>query len=312
MGKNQDSQILLSVCIPTFNRAKLLQECLTSIIRQFKSKNVYANVEIVISNNNSPDHTEKIVRRFQKKYKNIRYFRNIKNIGTANTIKVASYARGKYIWFFSDDDWHKKNSIATVIKVIKEKRPDLILCNLDLYSKNGKHIQDANLLRIGSRDFYGKKREFFHFLEDKFFLPIDWYLTAYSNTIMKKEVIAKNYPILDKYKGKRFVFPQKYFTFFTSNNFLINVIAKPIINFRADNRSFGPRDKKEFLVDWYKTLKIHYDKIYEINKKYISWKFTFLLFIKQFLRSVRLKFLLLFSIDISDFLIKYFYKKTKN
>lgn len=309
MKKIREPKILLSICIPTYNRSKLLQECLHSIVKQFNNKRVYHDVEIVISNNNSEDDTEKTVRSFREKYDNIRYFKNKINIGTKNTIKVATYARGEYIWFFSDDDWQKKNSIIKIIDLINKYKPNLILANLDLYSKDGKTLIDSNLLRTNRRDFFGKKKELFKFLERKFFLPIDWHMTSYSNTILKSDLFKKERKKAYEYFKKGCLFPHTTFFYYSPLDYKIIITGEALIKFRADNRSFGSKDKYKFLVDWYRTLRRHYDNIYSFNKKYISLKFTFLLFIKQLLRSVRLWFLLLFGIDISDFLIKYFYRK---
>lgn len=73
-------KILLSICIPTFNRTGLLEQSLRSITSQFQNKKVDSSSEIIISNNNSKDETEQMVRKFQKHCKHIRYFKNSKNI----------------------------------------------------------------------------------------------------------------------------------------------------------------------------------------------------------------------------------------
>ena len=71
----------LSICIPTYNRVNFLKESLQSITKQFTNSSVYSQTEVVISDNNSSDRTKDLVRSFQRKYKNIKYFKNKKNIG---------------------------------------------------------------------------------------------------------------------------------------------------------------------------------------------------------------------------------------
>lgn len=143
---------IISICIPTYNRAEYLKECLNSIVFQL-NKNINQQIEIIISDNHSQDQTKNIVKNYQKKYKNIRYFRNQKNIGAAkNAIRALNHVTGSYIWFFSDDDLHKRGSLATVLSVISKHTPEAILCNLNLYSKNAKNLLDPNLLRINRRD----------------------------------------------------------------------------------------------------------------------------------------------------------------
>ncbi len=302
---------IISVCIPTYNRANYLHHALQCILKQLKTSNLKKKIEIVISDNNSQDNTSQVVKKYSEEFKFISYRKNKKNIGIINTVKVAEFAHGEYVWFTSDDDWHISLSISTVLRIIEEFQPDAIISNLDLYSKDGDRILDPNLLRTKD-NFFGGKKDFFHFLEGKFFLPIDWYLTTYSNTIVKTNIFRKNKSLFKKFSEGRFIFPHKYITFYTPEDMSIYVVAKSLIAFRADNRSFGVKDKNKFLIDWYKTLRIHYNSLYTFNKKYLSTKFSFLLYVKQSLRSLRLRFLLLFGIDISDFLVKYFYKKERN
>ena len=58
----KDTQPLLSICIPTYNRAELLRQCLESIISE---SNVFTDkVEVIVSNNCSTDKTEEIINRY--------------------------------------------------------------------------------------------------------------------------------------------------------------------------------------------------------------------------------------------------------
>jgi glycosyltransferase involved in cell wall biosynthesis len=69
---------IISICIPTYNRADFLKICINNIINQDAfSEN---KIEIVISDNNSPDNTYEVVKTFQKNYSNIKYFKNHENI----------------------------------------------------------------------------------------------------------------------------------------------------------------------------------------------------------------------------------------
>ena len=73
--------MLLSICIPTYNRSEKLDNCLNSILISIQNVKE-RNFEICISDNCSSDNTEKIV----KKYKNIfeiNYHKNNDNLGFA-------------------------------------------------------------------------------------------------------------------------------------------------------------------------------------------------------------------------------------
>ena len=55
------NSIKLSICIPTYNRDKLLEETLNSIIRQANSNNI-EKFEICVSDNASTDSTDEIIK----------------------------------------------------------------------------------------------------------------------------------------------------------------------------------------------------------------------------------------------------------
>ena len=84
--------MLLSICIPTYNRSEKLDNCLNSILISIQNVKE-RNFEICISDNCSSDNTEKIV----KKYKNlfeINYHKNNDNLGFAfNAKKLCVWQR---------------------------------------------------------------------------------------------------------------------------------------------------------------------------------------------------------------------------
>lgn len=77
-----ESQYLLSICIPTYNRAPYLKKCLDSLVCQ--PEFLKGDVEIVISDNASTDDTCTLVTGYQRRYSNITYHRNDHNIGYIN------------------------------------------------------------------------------------------------------------------------------------------------------------------------------------------------------------------------------------
>ena len=93
--------MLISVLIPTYNRAEMLKKCIESVQRQ-----TYNNIEIVVSDNASTDKTETSVKKLQREDSKIRYYKNPKNIGMTDNIKklVFNYANGEYAIILSDDD----------------------------------------------------------------------------------------------------------------------------------------------------------------------------------------------------------------
>ncbi len=95
-----ETNILVSVVLPTYNRSHILGRAIQSILNQ-----TYHNFEIIIVDDCSTDNTDYIVKKFDDS--RIRYIRHSQNKGGSvarNTgIKAA---RGEYIAFQdSDDEW---------------------------------------------------------------------------------------------------------------------------------------------------------------------------------------------------------------
>jgi glycosyltransferase involved in cell wall biosynthesis len=95
--------MILSICIPTYNRINQLDNCLNSILISKKNVDDF-NFEICISDNNSKENTEEIIQKYNKELK-IKFNRNEKNFGFAiNAIKTVSMAQGEFSWMIGDDD----------------------------------------------------------------------------------------------------------------------------------------------------------------------------------------------------------------
>jgi glycosyltransferase involved in cell wall biosynthesis len=115
------SKPLLSICIPTFNRAHLLKDLLNNISNE--TKGIGDLIELVICDNCSEDHTEELVTSFNGRL-NMKYQRNERNIGiAANIIDCPSYATGEFCWIIGDDDLFVRGAINDIIEIIK-KRPN--------------------------------------------------------------------------------------------------------------------------------------------------------------------------------------------
>lgn len=110
---------LLSICIPTYNRASYLEQCLKSIVGQecFDSR-----VEVVISDNCSSDDTQAIGMRYQEKYANIHYFRNAENVIDMNFPLVFQRASGCLRKLTNDTVVYKPGAVKYMLKAAEENR----------------------------------------------------------------------------------------------------------------------------------------------------------------------------------------------
>jgi abequosyltransferase len=108
---------LLSIAIPTYNRATFLQEILGSLLPQISPE---MPVELIISDNCSTDGTEGIVRALIKEGHRISYVRNSANIGPdANILQCFEAASGSYAWVLGDDDVILEGSISKLLYLLK-------------------------------------------------------------------------------------------------------------------------------------------------------------------------------------------------
>ena len=131
-------QPLLSICIPTFNRAVYLREALESLSIALQGNE--AGFEIVVSDNASTDDTSSVLKAFQERHPLTRLYRNSENIGgEQNFYRVVELARGKYVWMFGDDDKISKD-LLSVLRGRLKGNPDVVICN---YSVNARDFSFA-------------------------------------------------------------------------------------------------------------------------------------------------------------------------
>lgn len=113
-----ENEILVSICIPTFNRAKYLDSLLTSIVTQ---AGFDKSVEIVISDNCSDDNTQVVAKRYTTMYENVLYFRNTENVGMENNfISALSSGSGKFLKLVNDYAIFEPGSIMKIKSLISE------------------------------------------------------------------------------------------------------------------------------------------------------------------------------------------------
>ena len=106
---------LVSIGLPTYNRAHVLRRAVESALRQD-----YPQLELIISDNASTDETEPLCRELARQDERIRYFRQPVNRGaTANFNEVLHHARGEFFLWLSDDDWLDAAYVAQCVQVLQ-------------------------------------------------------------------------------------------------------------------------------------------------------------------------------------------------
>lgn len=120
----QPERPLLTIAIPTSNRSSFLSQLLSVLGPQLADE---TRVELLISDNASPDDTPSVVEFFRKKGLAVTYSRNDVNIGPdANFIRCYGMAQGEYVWIFGDDDVIVPGGLREVLRYLEQRTYDLI------------------------------------------------------------------------------------------------------------------------------------------------------------------------------------------
>ena len=140
---------LISIVIPTFNRANVIHIPLESIFNQ-----TYTNFDVIVVDDASTDNTEEVVERFDDpRISYIRHSKNLKGSVARNTgIKSA---KGEYVAFLdSDDAWVPKKLELQLDLIAQQERPNKVVS----YTK-----------AFQSRT--GINKETYHSFDERFFFP---------------------------------------------------------------------------------------------------------------------------------------------
>lgn len=186
------SNKLLTIGIPTYNRAFELDNSLSVLLPQIKPFKNY--IRLVVSDNASTQDNKTIIDKYIAKGYEIEFVLHAINLGMdGNFSFLYENASSKYVWMLSDDDLLAKNGIETIINILlsKENFGSVYLSNM-WYDVNDKHINIPKLLeyRHHSVDFYDDGL--------KYFEKINYWVTFLSAHIVNKEMLK------DKVDIKRF------------------------------------------------------------------------------------------------------------
>ena len=111
---------LVSVIIPSYNRAHFIAETIESVLRQ-----THRNIEIIIIDDGSVDETRSVVERFGSK---VRYvWQENAGVGAARNHGLR-LARGKYIAFLDSDDLWLPTKVETGVDVFEANPAVGLLC----------------------------------------------------------------------------------------------------------------------------------------------------------------------------------------
>ena len=143
----------LTIAIPTYNRAKQLEECIKRVI-SYKGEN---EIEILISDNASSDDTQDIVHELKKLHPEILYYRNPQNLGfDGNFLNCFEHANGEYIWLLSDDDIILPGAIESVLTGCEKKPVCMHLNSTNVISEDPLLFGEPRFNEEGFIEYFDK------------------------------------------------------------------------------------------------------------------------------------------------------------
>ena len=131
---------LVSVIIPTHNRANLLPRSINSVLSQ-----TYKNLECIVVDDGSNDNTHKVVADIKDDRLIFLQHDKNKNASVARNTGI-KHAKGDLIAFLDDDDEWLPTKLEKQVPLIQSLTPDvgMVYCWMDYYDKNGKLISEVH------------------------------------------------------------------------------------------------------------------------------------------------------------------------
>lgn len=143
-----------TVIIPVYNTEQYLEECIQSVLGQTQKE-----VEIILVDDGSTDHSYEIMLSYEKQYSNVRVLhQENKKLGAARNLGV-KYANGQYIFFLDSDDYIKENCLEELYKCAEKNRLDFVTYDSDILiedivMKGGYETYDRSMLGIREDKVY--------------------------------------------------------------------------------------------------------------------------------------------------------------
>lgn len=144
-------ELRLSICIPTYNRAELLRECLESVCGQAQSE---PGVEVVVLDNASPDHTQDVIASFLERFTCVRSMRNERNLGyVGNQVKCFEQARGPYMALLCDDDLYQPGEVRAILDTVGRKEYAFVALNYFSFINDHRVVFGTDYAPLDDREF---------------------------------------------------------------------------------------------------------------------------------------------------------------
>ncbi len=251
-------QPLVSIIVPVYNGEKTIERCLRSIQNQS-----YSNIEIIVINDGSTDHTQKVIEKYAASDSRFHYIEK-PNSGVSDSRNVGmKAAKGDYFQFVDGDDWLVKQATEEFVKMALTFDCDMVIT--DYYRVRGRRISAKGHIESGPVITRMKYAEYMMEAPANFYYGVLWNKFFKADIIRKFELSCStelnwcedfrfNLEYL-QYVGKVGVITKPLYYYVKTKGSLVDTQ----INFQVTIRT------KRILFDYYKELYKAVD-LYEENK----------------------------------------------
>lgn len=153
-----NSQSLIVIVIPTYNRAHLIGQTLDSILAQ-----TYWNWECIVVDDGSNDYTDELLTFYAEKDARIQYFHRPKNRPKgANVCRNYGFelGKGEYIIWFDSDDLMTHNHLEVKLNSLVKSKKDFVIGKTQNFSSKGfqnTYQYESDLKKINLENYILRK-----------------------------------------------------------------------------------------------------------------------------------------------------------
>jgi hypothetical protein len=138
---------LVSVGIPTYNRARTLERAVRSVLAQDHDR-----VEVIISDDGSSDETAEVCHRLAAEDPRVSYERQPRNLGhAANFRRVLELSRGEWFMWLADDDHLERSYLRRCLEELRADPTLAGVCGRGRYHVDGDEPVLERPLNLASR-----------------------------------------------------------------------------------------------------------------------------------------------------------------
>lgn len=174
------NQSVVTIILPVYNAEKYLDRCIESLLNQ-----AYKNLEILLIDDGSTDHSAEICRRYSQKDARIQYIRQSnKGVSAARNLGLEN-SSGEFVAFVDADDMLRPNAIEAMMAATHENT-DLVIGSYERFRcGTGQHVVNS------SREFSHKD------IRDEF-AELDKLIDFPWGKLFRRSVISDNNLTFDK------------------------------------------------------------------------------------------------------------------